>query len=256
MLLAIDIGNTNIVLGGIDKNKIHFTARLYTEKKLSFDQYTIQIKNMLDIYNINTNDIKDCIISSVVPPVLDAIVQAVKTLIKKSPMIVGPGIKTGLNILMDNPAQLGSDLVVNSVACLNQFKPPLIIIDMGTATTVSVIDENKNYIGGCIIPGVKISLNALSGMTAQLPHISLDEPKNTIGKNTIDCMKSGIILGNASMLDGIIDRIEEDVLCSKATVVATGGIANHIIPFCKKEIIYDDDLLLKGLYTIYNKNKK
>ncbi len=253
MLLAIDIGNTNIVLGGIDKDKIHFIARLYTEKKLSYDQYTIQIKNMLDIYNITINNIDDCIISSVVPPVLDAIVQAVKTIIKKEPMIVGPGIKTGLNILTDNPAQLGSDLVVNSVACLNQFNAPLIIIDMGTATTISVIDKNKNYIGGCIIPGVKISLNALSGMTAQLPHISLDEPKKTIGSNTIDCMKSGVVLGNASMIDGMIERIEED-LGYKTTVVATGGIANHIIPFCKKEIIYDDNLLLKGLFNIYTKN--
>ncbi len=254
MLLAIDIGNTNIVLGGISENKIYFIARLYTEKRMSYDQYTIQIKNILDIYNINIKNIDDCIISSVVPPVLDAIKQAVKTLVKKDPMIIGPGIKTGLNILMDNPAQLGSDLVVNSVACLNEFKPPLIIIDMGTATTISVIDKNKNYIGGCIIPGVKISLNALSSMTAQLPHISLDEPKKTIGTNTIDCMKSGIVLGSASMLDGMIDRIEED-LGSDATVIATGGIANHIIPFCKKDIIYDDNLLLKGLYIIYIKNK-
>ena len=126
---------------------------------------------------------------------------------------------------------------------------------MGTATTISVIDKNKNYIGGCIIPGVKISLNALSGMTAQLPHISLDEPKKTIGTNTIDCMKSGIVLGSASMIDGMIERIEED-LGYKTTVVATGGIANHIIPFCKKDIIYDDDLLLKGLYAIYLKNNK
>ncbi|WP_317368489.1 type III pantothenate kinase [uncultured Tyzzerella sp.] len=253
MLLAIDIGNTNIVLGGIDNEKIHFIARLYTEKKLSYDQYTIQIKNMLDIYNIDTQNIDNCIISSVVPPVLDAIVQAVKTIIKKEPMIVGPGIKTGLNILTDNPAQLGSDLVVNSVASLNQFDAPLIIIDMGTATTISVIDKNKNYIGGCIVPGVKISLSALSGMTAQLPHISLDEPKKIIGSNTIDCMKSGIVFGNASMIDGMIERIEDD-LGYKTTVIATGGIANHIIPFCKKEIIYDDNLLLKGLYAIYLKN--
>ena len=254
MLLAIDIGNTNIVLGGISEDKIYFIARLYTEKRMSYDQYTIQIKNILDIYNINIKNIDDCIISSVVPPVLDAIKQAVKTLVKKEPMIIGPGIKTGLNILMDNPAQLGSDLVVNSVACLNEFNPPLIIIDMGTATTISVIDKNKNYIGGCIIPGVKISLNALSSMTAQLPHISLDEPKKTIGTNTIDCMKSGIVLGSASMIDGMIDKIEED-LGSKATVIATGGISNHIIPFCKKDIIYDDNLLLKGLYIIYIKNK-
>lgn len=253
MLLAIDIGNTNIVIGGIDKEKIYFIARLYTEKKLSSDQYTIQIKNILDVYNIKTNNIENSIISSVVPPVLDAIKQAVKTIVKKEPLIVGSGIKTGLNILVDNPAQLGSDLVVNSVACLSQFNPPLIIIDMGTATTISIIDKNKNYIGGCIIPGVKISLDALSSMTAQLPYISLDEPKKIIGTNTIDCMKSGIILGSASMIDGMIERIELE-LGYKTTVIATGGISNHIIPFCKKEIIYDDNLLLKGLFVLYLKN--
>lgn len=255
MLLAIDIGNTNIVLGGINNDGIHFTSRLYTEKKLSKDQYTFQIKNILDVYKINISSINDCIISSVVPPVLDSIKDSILFMTNKSPIIIGPGTKTGLNILMDNPAQLGSDLVVNSVACINRFNPPLIIIDMGTATTISVIDENKNYIGGCIMPGIKISLNALSSMTAQLPHINLEEPKKIIGTNTIDCMKSGIILGNASMIDGMIERIESK-LSKSPIVIATGGIANHIIPFCKKEIIFDDNLILKGLFDIYLKNKK
>ena len=255
MILAIDIGNTNIVIGGIDKDNIHFIGRLSTQEKLSSDEYTIQIKNILDIYNINILDIEDCILSSVVPPILEDFTRAIKNIIRKEPMIVGPGIKTGVNILTDNPAQLGSDLVVNSVACLNQFDAPLIIIDMGTATTISVIDKNRNYIGGAIIPGVKISLNALSNMTAQLPHINLEEPKKPIGTNTIDCMKSGVILGNASMIDGMIERIEED-LGYITNVIATGGIAKHIVPFCKKDIIFDDNLLLKGLYNIYNKNKK
>lgn len=254
MLLAIDIGNTNIVMGGICNDKINFIARLSTERNLSKDQYTVQIKNILEIYNIKISEIKDCIISSVVPPVLSAISDAVSLITGKSPMIVGAGIKTGLNILMDNPAQVGSDLIVNSVACINEHKPPLIIIDMGTATTISIIDKNKNYIGGCIMPGVKISLNALSAMAAQLPYISLEDPKKTFGKNTIDCMRSGVILGNASMIDGMIERIEED-LEEKATVVATGGISGHIVPYCKKDIIYDDDLMLKGLSYIYNKNK-
>ncbi len=255
MLLAIDIGNTNIVIGGISKEKIHFIARLSTEKNLSKDQYTIQIKNVLEIYNVELNKIKDCIISSVVPPVLSAISEAVSLLINKAPLIIGPGIKTGLNILMDNPAQVGSDLIVNAVACINNYKAPLIIIDMGTATTVSIIDKNKNYIGGCIMPGVKISLNALSSMTAQLPYISLEEPKKIFGKNTIECMRSGVVFGNACMIDGMIERIEED-LGEKATAIATGGISGHIIPFCKKDIIYDDNLMLKGLLEIYNKNKK
>lgn len=254
MLLTIDIGNTNIVIGGICKDNIHFIARLYTDKKLSHDQYTVQIKSLLDIYNISIDSIESCIISSVVPPVLDAIKQAVQIIIKKEPLIIGPGIKTGLNIMLDNPAQLGSDLVVNGVACVNRFTPPLIIVDMGTATTVSVIDRNKNYIGGCIMPGVNISLNALSSNTAQLPQISLDTPKLTIGTNTIDSMKSGIIFGNASMIDGIIERIEDEI-GEKCTVIATGGISPHIIPFCKKDIIFDDNLILKGLYIIYEKNK-
>lgn len=255
MLLAVDIGNTNIVIGGITNEKIHFIARLSTDKRFSKDQYTIQIKNILEIYNIDLQCIEDCIICSVVPPVLEAIKDAVFVLVKKEPLIISPGIKTGLNILIDNPAQLGSDLVVSAVACIDEFKLPLIIIDMGTATTISVVDINKNYIGGCIVPGVKISLSALSTMTAQLPCISLEEPKKIIGTNTIDCMKSGIVFGNASMLDGIIEKIE-DTVGQKCTVIATGGIAKHIIPYCKNNIIYDDNLMLKGLLYIYNKNKK
>lgn len=255
MLLTIDIGNTNIVIGGISDEKIYFISRISTEKNLSKDEYTIKLKNILEIYNIKLEDIKDCIISSVVPPVLSSITEAIYLLINKKPLIVGPGIKTGLNILVDNPAQVGSDLIVDAVACINDYKPPLIIIDMGTATTFSIIDKNKNYIGGCIMPGVKISLNALSSMTAQLPFISLEEPKKIFGKNTIDCMKSGIVFGNACMIDGMIEKIEKE-LNEKATIIATGGISRHIIPFCEKDIIYDDDLMIKGLLKIYKKNKK
>ncbi len=241
------------MIGGISNKKIHFVARLSTERNLSKDQYTVQIKNILEIYNIDINMIEDCIISSVVPPVLASISDAVSLIIGKVPMIVGPGIKTGLNILMDNPAQVGSDLIVNAVACINEYKVPLIIIDMGTATTISVIDKNKNYIGGCIMPGVKISMNALSAMAAQLPYISLEDPKKTFGKNTVDCMRSGIIFGNASMIDGMIERIEED-LGEKAVTIATGGLSGSIIPYCKKDVIYYDNLMLKGLLYIYNKN--
>ncbi|MFI3231072.1 MAG: type III pantothenate kinase [bacterium] len=256
MLLAIDIGNTNIVIGGLkNQNESEFIARLHTDKTLTRDQYAIQIKNILDIYKIDINLINGCIISSVVPPVLDAIKQSITMVTGQTNIIiVGPGIKTGLNILTDNPAQLGSDLVVNAVACIELFKTPIINIDMGTATTVSVMDKNKNYLGGAIVPGVKISLDALSSMTAQLPFISLEAPKKAIGSNTIDCMRSGVILGNASMIDGIIERMEEE-LGEKATVVATGGISKHIIPYCKQEIVYDDNLILKGLYILYFKNK-
>lgn len=255
MILAIDIGNTNIVLGTIDKKtgEILFTARISTDRTYTADQYGVQFKNIIELYNTEIQDIKGCIISSVVPPVLNAVSGGVKRLIGIDSIIVGPGVKTGLNILMDNPAQLGSDLVVNAASAIERFKPPIIIIDMGTATTISVVDSRKNYIGGCIMPGVKVSLDAISKNAAQLPGISLSEPKKTIGKNTIECMRSGVVYGNAAMLDGMIERIEEEI-GESGTVVATGGIAGLIMPYCKKKIIYDEDLLLRGLYIIYKKN--
>ena len=173
----------------------------------------------------------------------------------KRPMVVGPGIRTGLNILMDNPAQVGSDLIVAAVAALQEYPAPLIIIDMGTATTISVVDKDKAYIGGCICPGVKISADALSSRTAQLPGISLDEPKKAIGRNTVDSMRSGIMMGSAAMLDGMIARMEEE-LGQKATVLATGGIARFVVPMCRREVVYDRNLLLKGLTILYYNNRK
>ena len=169
-------------------------------------------------------------------------------------MIIGPGVKTGLNILMDNPAQLGSDLVANAVAGIHEYPVPLIIIDMGTATTISIVDKNKNYIGGMIMPGIRVSSDTLTQRTSQLPKISLEPPKKLIGTNTIDCMKSGIVHGNAACIDGMVSRIQKD-LGQKATVVATGGLAKTIVPLCEAEIILDDALLLKGLNYIYEKNR-
>ena len=156
---------------------------------------------------------------------------------------------------MDNPKTTGSDMIVDAVAAIREYPAPLIIIDMGTATTMSVVDQAGNYIGGVILPGVRVSLDSLSGKTAQLPFISLEIPSRVIGKNTIDCMRAGIMYGNAATLDGIIDRMEEE-LGSKTTVIATGGLAKFITPLCRHEIIYDDALLLKGLLILYEKNKK
>ena len=170
-------------------------------------------------------------------------------------MVLGPGIKTGLNILMDQPSSLGADLVADAVAGIAEYPVPLIVIDMGTATTVSVIDEKKNYIGGMILPGMRVALDALTSRASQLSGISLDVPKKVIGKNTVDCMKSGVLYSNAGAIDGIIDRMEEE-LGQKTTVVATGGLAKKIIPLCKRNIILDEDLLLKGLLVIYRKNKQ
>lgn len=253
MVLAIDMGNTNIVVGCIEKGKILFVERLCTDLSKTELEYAIGIKTVIELYDIKDNEIDGAIISSVVPPLTTILQTAVNKIIGKVPMVVGPGIKTGLNILMDNPKAMGADLIVDSVAGINEYGAPLIIIDMGTATTVSVIDKDKNYIGGMIIPGLRVSLESLVSRTSQLPRIGLEAPAKTIGKNTVDCMKSGILFGNASMIDGLIDRIREEIGC-EAKAVATGGLAKTVIPLCKHDIIADDELLLKGLYLIYRKN--
>ena len=255
MLLAIDIGNTNIVVGGIEDDQIVFEARLATDRIKTSDQYGGEIKNTLGLFNIPVEKIEDCIISSVVPPVFNAVKTGVVKVTKQEPMVVGPGVKTGLNIRMDNPAQVGSDRIVIAVAALAEYEPPLILLDLGTATTIEVVDRGNTYLGGCIIPGVRISLEALTSRTAQLPGINLDKPKQVIGKNTVDCMRSGIMYGTAAMLDGMLDRVEEELGFS-TTVVATGGMAQFIAPLCRREIRLERDLLLKGLNIIYQKNKK
>lgn len=254
MILALDIGNTNIVVGGIDREKTYFIERLSTVRTKTELEYAVDIKTVLDIYHIKKADIEGCIISSVVPQVTNIARLAAEKILKKEVMVLGPGVKTGLNIMMDNPGQLGADLVADAVAGLAEYPVPFIVIDMGTATTVSVVNEKKQYIGGMILPGVRISLDALTSRASQLSGISLEAPKRIIGKNTIDCMKSGLLYSNAAALDGIVERIEEE-LGQKTTVIATGGLAKKVIPHCKREIILDEDLLLKGLLVIYEKNK-
>ena len=254
MILAIDIGNTNIVVGCIDKEKLYLTERISTIRTKTELEYAIDIKTILDIHHINRADIEGAIISSVVPQITFAARLAVQKILKKDAMIVGPGVKTGLNILLDNPGEMGADRVADAVAALAQNPVPLVIVDMGTATTISVVDDKKHYIGGMILPGVQISLDALTSRASQLSGISIEEQKKIIGKNTVDCMKSGILYGNAAAVDGIIDRIEEE-LGQKVTVIATGGMSRKIVPHCKREMILDGDLLLKGLQIIYDKNK-
>jgi len=255
MLLAIDIGNTNIVLGGIQNDKIAFEARIATDYIKTSDQYGAEIKGMLGLFDIKPQDIHDCIISSVVPPVFNSVRTGVVKVTGKRPMVVGPGLKTGLNIQMDTPSQVGSDRIVIAVAAVAEYEPPLTLLDLGTATTIEVVDRGSVYLGGCIIPGVRVSLEALTSRTAQLPGIQLDRPKRVIGKNTIDCMRSGSMYGTAAMLDGMIDRVEEELGFS-TTVVATGGMARFIIPLCHRKIQLEKDLLLKGLNLIYKKNAR
>lgn len=255
MILAIDIGNSHIVLGCIEDDRILFEARMATDRIKTSDQYCAELKSLLDLYQVDLKKIDGTIISSVVPPVLNAITESVRKLAGKRCMVVGPGLKTGLNVRIDNPAEVGSDLVVAAVAAMQEYGTPLIIIDMGTATTFSVVDKNKAYLGGAICPGVMISLDALTSRTSQLPGISLNMPKRVIGRNTVDCMQSGLLYGAAAMLDGMIERTEAELGC-ETKVIATGGLSKFIQPLCRREIIYDEDLLLKGLNIIYKLNKK
>jgi type III pantothenate kinase len=210
---------------------------------------------ILEVYGVKASDVEGSIIASVVPQVLNSMQTALKKLTGKTALVVGPGLKTGLNIKVENPSQTGADLVVGCVAALREHKAPLIVIDMGTATTIVVLDKDGAFIGGSISPGVKISMDALTDRTALLPGLQLDQPKKAIGRNTIDCMRSGIMLGNACMLDGMVERMEEE-LGYKTTVVATGGIAKFVLPLCKREMIYDKDLLVKGLAILYRENRK
>ena len=255
MLLAIDIGNTNLVIGCIHDDKILFKARIATDSIRTSDQYGVEIKSMLEAYGVKRSDIDDCIISSVVPPVFNSVRTGVIKIIGKQPMVVGPGLKTGLNIHVDVPSQVGSDRIVIAVAALAEYKAPLLLMDLGTATTIESVEPDNVYMGGVIIPGVRVSLDALTSRAAQLPGISLDRPKQVIGKNTVDCMRSGMMFGTAAMIDGLVERMEEE-LGHRCTLIATGGLAQFIAPLCKREIILDKDLLLKGLNIIYKKNKK
>lgn len=254
MILAIDIGNTNILIGAIDNEQTHFVERITTTIGKTNLEYAITLKSILEIYHIETTALEGAIISSVVPPLTRTIIAAVRKITGITAKVVGSGMKTGLNILMDNPKSVGSDMIVNSIGALSEHEPPIIIIDMGTATSLSVIDQSGRYIGGAILPGLRVSLESMSSSTAQLPRISLDTPKKVIGKNTVDCMRSGVIYGNASMIDGMLTRIEEE-LCQPATIIATGGIVKVLLPLCSHTILYDGALLLKGLLALYEKNR-
>lgn len=255
MIFAVDMGNSNIVLGCMDEDKLLFEERLATNQDKTALEYAIAIKNLFELYEIKLSDIEGSIISSVVPQLTDTIAEAVKKVCGASPLIVGPGVKSGLNIVIDNPAQLGSDLVIGAVAGLDKYKPPMVIIDMGTATTITYINEKSQFCGGAIMPGIVTAMNSLVSDTSQLIKISLEAPKKVVGSNTVDSMKSGAIYGNAAMIDGMIERIEKET-GKEVISVATGGLARLVVPYCKKKIILDDSLLIRGLYLIYQRNKK
>ena len=255
MILALDIGNTNITIGCYNGDRLKFISRMASDSSRMEDQYAIELRDILDINGVCAQEIEGSIISSVVPPLTTYIRRAVVKITKTHPLLVGPGIKTGLDIRIDNPASLGADFVAGCVAALDRYPCPSIIIDMGTATTFAVLDAQKAMVGGCIMPGVRISLEALCGRTAQLPQISLEAPRRVIGKNTTDCMASGSVLGAAAMIDGMCSRIEAE-LKAPCTVIATGGLAHVVIPHCTRDSFLDENLLLDGLRMLYQRNQE
>lgn len=254
MLLAIDMGNTCITLGIFDGPKLQVVSRLSTDKCRTDDQYAVELRDVLDINGLDPRRLDGAILSSVVPVLTSAIVSAVRKITGLEVLVVGPGVKSGLDIKLDNPAQLGADLVAGAVAAVALYSLPCIIFDLGTANTLSVINRDGVFLGGIITAGIGISLEALVSKTSQLPYISLDPPEKVIGSNTISCMKSGLLYGTAAMMDGLALRIEEE-LGEKATLVATGGRAGEIVRYCRRDIIRNDNLLLEGLRLIYERNR-
>ena len=255
MILTIEIGNSTITLGGVEGEDIRFECRINTDRVKTSDTYCIDLKTLFEIYGIELSAIEGVIIASVVPQVLNSVRTAIRKLLGKEPMVVGPGIKTGLDIRLENPGQMGAGLVAADVAALAEHKPPLIIIDMGTATTMTVLDPKGAHLGGCLCPGLKISLDALTAKTSLLPGIQLDSPDRALGRNTADAMRSGVMFGNAAMLDGMIDRFQAETGWD-FTILATGGLAKHVVPLCRHEIVYDRHLIIKGLVKLYRENAR
>lgn len=255
MLLAVDIGNTNITIGLYKNDELIFVSRLATERRRMPDQYAAELSAILNLHLINTPQFSGAIISSVVPELTGTIKTAVEFITKTTPLIIGPGVKTGLNIRIDNPAQLGADLVAGAVGAISKYELPCLVLDMGTATKISVIDSKGDFKGCTISAGVRLSLDALSSGASQLSAISLDAPPSPIGTNTVTSMQSGTVLGTAAMIEGMCKRLENALGEKVKTIVATGGISADIIRYCDIDITYDADLILDGLKFIYNKNK-
>lgn len=256
MFLAIDIGNTNITLGTYDGDELIFVSRISTDRSKTPDEYAIEFKQLFSLYGTPLSAFDSVAISSVVPELSPAVSAAVQLVTGCTPMMLGPGIKTGMNILIDNPAQLGADLLAGAVGAAALYPLPCLVIDLGTASKISVIDKNGSFCGCAIAPGIGISLDALSAKTSQLPNISLKTPARAIGKNSVDSMQSGTVFGFAGMIDGLCEKLEAELGDTVMTTVATGGLAKDLVKSCKRDIVYNGELILYGLKVLYEKNNK
>ena len=254
MILTADIGNTNITLGIFKDDVPVCISRLATQRHRTSEQYAIELKAVFELENIETN-FEGAVISSVVPELTRAFKDAIKKVTGCDALIVAAGIKTGLKIATDNPKEVGADLVAGAVGALSQYPLPCLVMDLGTATKLCIINSEGVFCGCTIAPGIGISLDALAARTSQLPTIELSAPEHVIGTNTIECIRSGTVFGNAAMLDGMVSRIEKEMGQKFSSIVATGGLAKDIVACCEEEIIFNKDLILQGLLTIYKKNR-
>ncbi len=255
MLLVIDAGNTNITLGVYKSDELLFVSRLATDRTVTEDEFAIKINSIFKLNGIEPNEFSGAIISSVVPEISRSLIKGVKIVTGKEPVLIGPGVKTGLNIKIDNPSELGADLCATAVGALNRYELPLIIVDLGTATKISVLDENGAFLGVSIAPGMLLSLDALASGASQLSSIALRSPKKTIATNTTESIRVGMVYGTAEMIDGIIDRMTEEMDVPPKTIVATGGLCPAVIKHCRHSILVNKDLLMEGLCDIYKKNQ-
>ncbi|MBP2242603.1 type III pantothenate kinase [Cytobacillus eiseniae] len=253
MLFVFDIGNTNMVLGVYEGDILQYHWRIETNRSKTEDEYGMLIKSLFDHVNLKFSSIDGIIISSVVPPIMNALERMCHKYFHVKPLIVGPGMKTGLNIKYENPREVGADRIVNAIAAIHDYGSPLVIVDFGTATTYCYVNEHKQYMGGAIAPGIGISTEALYSRAAKLPRIEIVRPDDIIGKNTVSAMQAGILFGYVGQVEGIVKRMK-DRSKGNPTVIATGGLAKLIADESTIIDVVDPFLTLKGLQLIYKRN--
>ena len=250
MLLTIDIGNTNITLGAYRNEELLFVSRMFTARNKTSDEFAAELLNIFKLYEVGATEFSKVVMSCVVPEIEDSVIRAVKMITGKKPAIVGAENHGSFKIDILPVSAVGADLICAAVAAKAKYPLPCLVADLGTATKIIVVDRDGRFVGCTISPGVKISMDALAARASLLPSVSFKAPKKAVGANTAECIQSGVVFGTAAMLDGLIRRISNELSLENATVVATGGYSRGIIPCCETEIIYDENLILDGLFEI------